>query len=264
MPPVNGFWPELPYEAWRDTRETLHRYVQIAGRVRQALAPPEPQWLHVPLYVTARGLTTSPMPHPNDVFDIDFDFVDHVVAVRPASAKREQIRLEPRTVADFHAELMDALARAGVPTEIEPTPSEVPDLTPFAEDVAHASYDPSWANTFWRALATVDAVLKEHRARSPERVSPVQLWWGSLDLAYIRFGEASSSAGFWAGDERLPAPAFYAYTTPKPDGIESAARWDAKLGELILPYDEVRAAADSRAALLAFLDEAYAAGGDAR
>ncbi len=180
-------WPELPYEAWRPTRDTLHMYLQIVGKVRLALAPMEPQWAQVPLYVTARGLNTSPIPHPAGVFDIDIDLIDHVVAVRTVRGSVERIPLEPRSVADFYAELMDALSAAGVPVTITELPSEVPDAIPFPDDVEHASYEPEWANRFWRVLVSVDAVMKEHRARFRGKTSPVQLFWGTFDLAYSRF-----------------------------------------------------------------------------
>lgn len=267
--PLSDAWPELPYDAWRDTRDTLHMYVQIVGKVRLSLTPVEPEWAHIPLFVTARGLNTSPIPHPNGTFDIDVDFVDHLVSVRTARGQVEQVRLEPRSVADFYAELMRALDRAGVPAEITEVPSDMADGTPFPEDVEHASYDAEWANRFWRVLVTVDGVLKEHRARFLGKTFPVALWWGSFDIAYSRFSGAGSehaAAGFWPGDEKTPQPAFYAYTSPRPDGIEAAqlrpdaAHWSTELGEFLLPYEAVRAAADPRRALLDFLDTTYEAG----
>ncbi len=274
-------WPELPYEAWRDTRHTLHMYLQIVGKLRLALAPMEPQWAQVPLYVTARGLNTSPIPHPNGVFDVDVDFVDHVVSVRTVAGAVEQIRLEPRTVADFYAELMGALERAGVPVEITTTPTEVANRTPYPEDVEHSSYEPDWANRFWHALVAVDSVMKEHRARFLGRVSPVQFYWGSLDLGYTRFSgrlleppadtdvimrlthdAEQACAGFWPGDDNVREPIFFAYTWPQPDRIEATPGWNAALGELVLPYEAVRTATDPRQALLDFLETAYRAGAE--
>lgn len=262
-------WPELPYAAWRETRDTLHMYLQFVGKVRHTLTPKQADWGHAPLYVTARGLNTSPIPHPNGVFDIDIDFVDHAVAVRRTDGRVDRIRLEPRTVADFYAELMGILDRAGLHVEISTMPSDVADGIPFPEDAVHAGYDREQANRFWHVVVCVDRVLKEHRARFPGKASPVQLWWGSLDLAYSRWHDGGeSAAGFWPGDARHPLPAFYAYTTPKPDGIESApvepagAGWSAELGEFLLPYDDVRTAADPRETLLAFLETTYAAGSD--
>jgi hypothetical protein len=254
-------WPELPYEAWRETKDTLHMKVQMLGKLRLALSPEEPDWAHVALYVTGRGLTTSPLPHPGGVFDVDVDLIDHVVSVRMVTGAVEQIRLEARTVADFHAELMRALDRLGVPTEISASPSEVPDPIPFAEDVVHGSYEPEWANRFWRLLVSVDAVLKEHRAAFQGRTSPVHFWWGSFDLAYTRYTDAHHSAGFWPGDERTPQPAFYAYTSPKPARIEEAPGWSKELGEFVLPYEDVRTSNDPRGALLEFLDSTCRAGG---
>jgi hypothetical protein len=259
-------WPELPYHAWQETRDTLHMYLQIIGKVRHTLSPQQADWGHAPLYLTARGLNTSPIPHPNGVFDIDVDLVDHAVSVRTTAGRIDRIRLEPRTVADFYAELMHILGAAGLPVEISTTPSDVPNGIPFPEDGLHASYDPESANRWWHVLVSVDRVLKEHRARYDGRVSPVQLWWGSLDLAYSRYaGKVESAAGFWPGDERHPEAAFYAYASPKPAGLEAAsvrpaaAAWSSELGEFVLPYDAVRSAADPREALLEFLEGTYAA-----
>jgi hypothetical protein len=286
-PPTSSVddWPELPYEAWRPTRDTLHMYMQIIGKVRLALAPMEPQWGQVPLYLTARGLNTSPIPHPAGIFDIDVDLIDHVVSVRTVRGSIERIRLEPRSVADFYAELMAALTAAGVPVTITELPSEVPTAIPFPDDVEHASYEPEFANRFWRALVSVDAVMKEHRAQFRGKTSPVQFYWGSFDLAYSRFsgrpvepppgagvitrlgGDAEQACGgFWPGDARLTEPAFFAYTYPSPAGIEQAeiepeaAYWNAEMGEFLLPYEAVRTAPDPRRALLDFLETTYRAG----
>jgi hypothetical protein len=280
-------WPELPYEAWRDTRWTLHLYLQIIGKVRLALAPMEPEWAQVPLYVTARGLNTSPIPHANGVFDIDVDLIDHVVAVRTAGGDIERVALEPRTVAAFHAEMINALRRAGVPTQISTAPQEVPFDTPFDRDTEHRSYEPEWATRYWRALVAVDRILKEHRAGFRGKVSPVHLFWGSLDLAVTRFsgrllepprdagllarygGDAEQSCvGFWPGHERIPEPAFFAYTSPAPNGYEDGpigpeqAAWSTTLGEFLLPYEAVRTAPDPRGTLLEFARSAYRAGAD--
>ncbi len=266
-------WPELPYEAWRETRDTLHMYIQIVGKVRATLTPVEQDWGHAPLYVTARGVNTSPIPHPNGVFDIDVDFVDHVLSVRTTEGRIDKIRLEPRTVAEFYAELMGILDAADLSVEISAVPSDIPDGIPFAEDAVHASYEPEWANRFWHVLVSIDQVLKEHRSRFRGKVSPVQLWWGSFDLAYCRYSgrladHEHGAAGFWPGDKRFPQPAFYAYTSPKPEGIEAAtlqpdaAFWSTDMGEFLLPYNDVRTSADPRRALLDFLESAYRAGAD--
>jgi hypothetical protein len=262
-------WPELPYDAWRDTRDTLHMYVQIVGKVRHTLSPMETDWGHAPLYLTARGLTTSPTPQSNGTFDIAVDLVDHVVSVRTTAGRIDRIRLVPRTVSAFYAELMGILDAAGLSVEISPTPSDVAEGIPFAEDTVHASYEPTWANRFWQVLVCVDRVLKEHRARFPGKVTAVHLWWGSFDLAYSRFsGTEHSAAGFWPGDERFRQPAFYAYTSPKPEGIEAAAVvpegafWSTDLGEFLLPYESVRTSADPRSVLLEFLESTYRAGAE--
>jgi hypothetical protein len=280
-------WPDLPYESWRETRWTLHLYLQVIGKVRLALAPMEPEWAQVPLYVTARGLNSSPIPHANGVFDIDVDLIDHVVSVRTTRGATERLRLEPKTVAGFYADFMEALRRAGVPTEISTAPQEVPFDTPLDQDTEHRTYEPEWANRFWRVLVAVDRVLKEHRAGFRGKVSPVHLFWGSFDLAVTRFSgrlleppkdagrmarygadAEQSSAGFWPGNATTPEPAFFAYTFPAPAGYEEspirpdAAAWHSDLGEFVLPYDAVRTAPDPRVALLEFLDSAYRAGAE--
>jgi hypothetical protein len=273
------FWPELPYDAWRDTRDTLHMNLQVVGKIRLALAPFEPEWSNVPLYVTARGLTTSPLRHGSgEIFDLDVDLHDHHVRVRTGTGRVEEIELRARPVAEFYEELMRALERADVPVEISPKPSEVPDPIPFPEDTTHAAYDAGWAHRFWRALASIDAVMKEHRAPFRGRATPVQFFWGTFDLALTRYNgrpaephgddeimRRSTDAeqicvGWWPGDQRVPAPAFFAYAYPKPDGIEHEPGWDDAMGLILLPYDDVRTAADPRRALLAFLERTYEAG----
>ena len=247
--------------------------LQIVGKLRLALAPMEPQWSQVPLHVTARGLETTPIPHPNGVFDVDVDLIDHVVSVRTAAGAIERVQLEPKPVADFYVELMQALDRAGVPVEITTTPTEVANTTPFPDDVEHSAYEPEWANRFWHALVSVDTVLKEHRARFRGRTTPVNFWWGSFDLSYMRFSgrlhdppagadsimrlahdAEQMCLGFWPGDDTMREPIFFAYTWPQPDGIETEPGWNAELGEFVLPYESVRTASDPRATLLDFLE----------
>lgn len=269
-------WPALPYEEWKDTRDTLHMQLQVIGKVRLALSPLEPQWANVALYPTARGLWTSTVPHPSgEVFDIDVDLLDHVAAVRTESGRVERVSMQ-QPVAGFYAELMAALERAGVPVEISTLPSEVPDPIPFPDDTTHSTYDPAAVTRFWRVLLDVESVLREHRAHFRGKSPPVQLWWGSLDLTTSRYSgrpvtppadadvitriggdEEMFSAGFWPGDHRAPFPAFFAYMYPKPEGVEKARFWDHELGEFILPYEQVRTAADPRQALLDFLDHAF-------
>jgi hypothetical protein len=278
-------WPPLPYEDWRETLDTLHMVLQIVGKVRLALEPMEPQWAQVPLYLTARGLNTSPVPHPGGPFDIDVDFIDHVVTVRTTHGLLERVELRPQPVADFYAALMGALAAAGVPTTISELPSEVPNPIAFPSDTEHASYEPEAVSRFWRALSSIDLVLKEHRARFRGKVSPVQFFWGSFDLAYTRYSgrlleppadadvitryshdAEQICAGFWPGNATAPEAAFFAYTFPRPAGIENAqvaaGGWRTDLGEFLLPYEAVRTADDPRATLLDFLETTYRAGAE--
>ena len=279
-------WPELPYQAWRDTLDTLHMKLQIVGKVRLALTPFEPQWANVPLYLTPRGLTTTPMESGAGlIFDVDVDLIDHRVAIRTVRGETRHVRLTAQPVADFYAEFMSSLAALGVDAHFQPIPSEVSDPIPFAADRIHATYEPKWANRFWRVLSQVDLVIKEHRSRYRGRHSPVQFFWGSFDLAYSRFngrpatpppgsgvierlgGDAEQiCCGFWPGHSRFPQAAFFSYTYPKPDGIEqqaiepSQASWSPDLGEFALLYDDVRQSASPREAILRFCESTYAAG----
>jgi len=269
-------WQPLPYDDWKDTRDTLHMQLQVLGKIRLALSPLEPEWANVPLYLTGRGLTTTTIPHPGgEVFDVDVDLIDHVAAVRTGAGRTERVSMEA-PVATFYEQLMSALERAGVPVEVSTLPSEVPDPIPFPEDTVHATYDGEAVTRFWRVLLSVEAVLREHRSHFRGKAPPVGLWWGSLDLTTTRFtgrpltppadagvieriggDEAQWCGGFWAGDARYEAPAFFAYMYPKPDGAEQGRHWHEGLGEFILPYEDVRTSADPRRALLEFLDGAF-------
>ncbi len=278
-------WPELPLEAWKATRDTLHMYLQIAGKIRLKLAPAEPEFGHTALYVTARGLTTSPMPYENFTAQIDFDFIAHQLYLATSQGRIERLELVPRSVRDFYAAVMEKLDALGVDVAIDPLPQEVPNPIPFPDDVVHAAYDAPWVSRFWRVLSSADTVFKQFRAPYRGRHTPVNAWWGSCDLAYARYSGRPAApppnagyimresmdaeevaAGFWPGDERYPAPAFYAYAYPKPPGIESAAirpagaGWNDKLGEFLLPYESVRTAPSPEAALLAFLESTFEAG----
>lgn len=275
-------WPALPFDDWRDTRDTLHMCTQIVGKLRLALSPFEPQWANVPLYVTARGLTTSPVPDGLRTFDVEFDLVDHRLVVRASDGSIEQLPLRPRAVADFFADLMGALDRLGIDVTISPGPSEVADPIPFAEDRVHHSYEPADARRFFHVLSQADVVLKEHRSRFNGKAPPVEFFWGSFDLVGIRFsgrpatpppgadtitrygGDAEQiCGGFWPGQDAFPAAAFFAYGYPKPDGIEQAsiapegAGWNPDIGEFVFPYDAMRVAPDPRRALLDFLESTY-------
>jgi uncharacterized protein DUF5996 len=283
--PADEHWPALPLAAWQATRDTLHMWTQIVGKVRLALAPMENHWWQVPLYVTARGLGTSPIPWGGGAFEIDFDFLDHNLYVRASDGRTKAIALVPRSVADFHAELLAVLRAVDISVTIGGRPDEVPNPIPFAEDRTHAAYDAVFAERFWRILVSVDAVLKEFRGRFVGKCSPVHFFWGSFDLAVTRFSgrraperpgadpitrEAYSheviSAGFWPGGGGVDGPAFYSYTAPAPAGLEreavrpAAARWDSTLGEFLLMYDDVRTAPSPRAALLEFVQSTYEAG----
>lgn len=275
-------WPALPYDEWLPTRDTLHMYTQIVGKLRLALSPFEPEWANVPLYVTARGLTTSPVPFGLRTFDAEFDFVDHQLVLRAGDGGVERLPLRAQAVADFYAAVMEALRSLGFDVRISPGPSEVPDPIPFAEDRTHHSYEPEQARRYFRVLSAADVVLKEHRSRFRGKTPPAQFFWGSFDLVVTRFsgrpatppagadtitrygGDAEQiCGGFWPGSPPHPSPAFFAYGYPKPAGIDQAsirpadAGWNDDLGEFIFPYDALRAAADPRRALLDFLQSTY-------
>lgn len=278
-------WPDLPYAAWKETLETLHRKIQIVGKVRLALSPREPQWANVPLYLTVRGLTTTPMKFVGGITQIDVDLIDHEVVIATTDGQYRRVQLAARPVADFYADFMTQLFALGIEAHFRAAPDEVADPIPFDKDTVHAVYEPEWANRFWRVLSQVDLVMKEHRARFEGRTSPVHFFWGSFDLANTRFSGRSAAppagagllarrsedaeqicAGFWPGDARFPRAAFYSYTYPKPEGIESTAikpaeaGWNSELGEFALSYDDVRGSASPREAILQFFESTYAAG----
>jgi len=278
-------WPELPYEAWTPTMETLHMKLQVIGKVRLALTRREPQWANVPLYLTARGLTTSPMWSGQTGFAIDVDLIDHEVVVGLNDGRVERVALQARPVADFYHELIGRLRSLDINPPMTTTPSEVTNPIPFPEDTVHAAYDPEWAHRYWRLLARIDLVLKEHRGRFRGKVSPVSFWWGTFDLAVARFsgrpaqpptgsglirrvgGDAEQACvGFWPGNEQFREPAFFAYTYPKPAGIEQVtigpqgAGWNPSIGEFILPYESVRQSTDPRKTILDFAESTFQAG----
>ena len=275
-------WPALPHDAWSATRDTLQRYIQIAGKVRLALAPPEPEFGHVTLFVTARGLTTGPMPVGGRTLQIDFDFIAHRVVLATSDGGIRRIELSARAVADFYTEIMSLLAELRCAVRCSPIPQEVVDLTPFDQDRTHASYDPDSVHRFWQILANVDVVLKRHRAPFRGRHTPVHFFWGSFDLAYDRYSGRPAApppganmlfrlsmdaeliyAGFWPGDARFPEPAFAAYVYPRPQGIEratikpSTAFWHTQLGEFILRYDDVRSSAAPEDTISEFFSSTY-------
>ena len=285
-------WPELPYAAWKDTCATLHLWTQIVGKTRLALTP----WLnhswHVPLYVTARGLTTSLINGPTRDFDITFDFLDHVLLIRTSSGRTGSIALKPRSVADFYAAYRAGLAELDIDVRISGSPNEVVEAVPFERDTFHASYDPEYAARFWHVLLRSHEVFSRFRTGFVGKASPVHFFWGSFDLAVTRFSGRSaplhsggiphmpdavvreaysdeeSSAGFWPGGGPIDFPAYYSYAYPPPDGFADAtvrpgeAFFSKELGEFLLPYDVVRAAKSPERTLLEFLQGTYEAAAD--
>lgn len=282
-------WPGLPYEAWKDTYETLHMWMQIVGKIRLVQSPWCNHSWNAALYVTARGLTTSPIPYGGRTFQIDFDFLDHQLFIETSDGDVRMMVLRPRTVADFHHELFVKLAEIGLDIKIHPTPNEVADAIPFEKDHVHSAYDSEYANRLWRILVQADRLFKEFRSRYVGKCSPVHFFWGSFDLAVTRFygrtapehpggvpnlpdwvareaySQEVSSCGFWPGGAALPYPVFYSYAYPEPQGFSATqlrpagAVYDNNLREFVLPYDEVRQASSPDAVLLEFLQSSYEA-----
>jgi hypothetical protein len=284
MTDIGEYWPALPLEAWEPTRATLHMWTQIVGKVRLALSPYVNHWWQVPLYVSPRGLTTSPIPYRGQSFEIEFDFIEHTLFIRKSDGVTRTLRLEPKSVAAFYDEFMAVLQAMGIEVHIWTMPVESPDPIAFDKDTVHAAYDSEYAARFWRVLVCVDAVLKEFRGRFIGKASPVHFFWGSLDLAVTRFSgrrappmptadlitregysHEVSSVGWWAGDTSVPHPAFYAYASPEPAGFAKAplrpdtAFYDPNLSQFQLAYDDVRTAAAPREALLDFCQSTYEA-----
>jgi len=286
-------WPELPTAAWRDTYETLQLWTQIIGKIRLARSP----WLnhswHVALYVTSRGLTTSPIPDAAGDFQIDLDFIDHTLRISASDGATRQFALAGQSVASFYAAIMADLAELGIRVAIDEMPNELPDPIRFSEDRRHASYDPGAVRRFFQFLGNADRVFKQFRTGFLGKASPVHFFWGSFDLAVTRFSgrraprhpggvphlsddvaceaysHEVSSAGFWPGSGAIDYPAFYSYAYPEPPGFRTtkvrpdAAFFSEALGEFILPYDAVRIAAEPERALLQFLQSTYEAAANA-
>jgi hypothetical protein len=282
--PKEEAWPALPLPEWNATRDTLHMWMQMVGKLRLALSPPLNHWWGVALYVSARGLTTSAIPYQLGVFEVEFDFISHVLRFTTSRNETRTIALAPRSVADFYREFKATLAALGIEAKIWPVPVEVPDPIRFDQDSVHASYDPVYANRFWRILVTVDAICKEFRTRFIGKASPVHFFWGSCDLAATRFSgrraperpgadavtrEAYSlevsSVGWWPGNGGFDAPMFYAYAAPEPPGFRESkvspaeAVYNTQIGEFLLPYDAVRNSADPAAMLMDFFQSTYEA-----
>jgi hypothetical protein len=280
-------WPPLALEEWQDTYATLHIWTQIVGKVRLALTPLLNHWWNVPLYVTARGLTTSLIPHGERSFELRFDFVHHLLVLETSDGAVKTIELRAKSVASFYAEFVAMLRSEKIDVKIWPVPVEVPNPIRFDQDQVHAAYDPKAVEKFWRILLSVDAVFYEFRSRFIGKSSPVHFFWGSFDLAVTRFSgrrapdrpgadavtrEAYSheviSVGFWPGGGDVKGAAFYAYAAPEPQGLKEArvrpeaAFYDKKLNEFLLMYDDVRGAASPREALLNFCESTYEAGAE--
>jgi hypothetical protein len=279
------FWPELPLDAWKDTYATLHMWTQIVGKVRLALCPKLNHWWEVALYVTPLGLTTSPIPYERGIFEIEFDFIHHKLLIRTSQGAEKVMALAPRSVANFYKEFMQCLESLGIDVKIWKMPCEVPNPIAFDRDTEHASYDPEYANRFWRILVCTDEIFKEFRSRFIGKSSPVHFFWGSFDLAVTRFSgrrappregadlitqEAYSheviSAGFWPGGGDIKGAAFYAYAAPEPAGFAEAhvrpakAFYHPQMHEFLLMYDDVRRVSSPKTVLQEFLQSTYDAG----
>jgi len=281
-------WPSLPFADWRDTCATLHMWTQVIGKIRLAQAPPINHWWQVPLYVTSRGLTTSPIPYGERVFAIGFDFIDHRLTIEIDNGAADGFPLRPQPVADFYEAVMSRLQALGLDIKIWTTPVEIAAPIPFEQDRVHAAYDRDGANRFWRVLLQADRVFTAFRAGFLGKVSPVHFFWGSFDLAVTRFSgrrapqhpgapnvadrvtreaysHEVSSCGFWPGGTGMEEPVFYSYAYPQPAGFgeapvrPAAAFYNRDFGEFILPYDDVRQAPSPDAALLEFLQSTYEA-----
>ncbi len=280
--------PALPLADWKDTLNTLHLWTQIIGKIRLALSPMMNHWWQTTFYLTARGLTTSPMPYQDQAVQIDFDFIDQCLLIQSSTGEAQLLSLATHPVADFYKEVMKALKSMGMEVEIWTVPVEIEERIPFEQDFTHTAYDPEYAHRFWRALLQADRVMKTFRGRFCGKASPVQFFWGSFDLATSRFSgrvapamtkafhvapyvmqeayaDEVSSCGFWPG-VGLGEPAFYTYIYPEPPGYAKApvkpaqAYYHPDLGEFILPYEALRRSSTWEEELLSFFQSTYEAG----
>jgi hypothetical protein len=285
---TTNLWPALPLAEWKDTYHTLHMWTQIVGKIKLALTPLVNHWWNISLYVTPRGLTTSAMSFNDRLFQIDFDFIDHLLLIETTDSSTKKIALRQRSVAEFYQETMAALRSLGMPVTIWTTPVEVPDPIPFEKDQKHAAYDPEYAQRFWRIMAQTSLVLTEFRSRFTGKVSPVHFFWGAFDLAVTRFSGRTapshpgapnlarfvaveayshevSSCGFWPGGGPVDEPAFFAYAYPEPQGFKdypiqpTEAFYHTGMREFLVPYDVVRTAKSPDEVLLSFLQSTYEA-----
>jgi len=280
-------WPALPFADWAETAATLHMWTQIVGKIRMEFTPWTNHSWHVTLYLTSRGLTTSPIPHGTRTFEIQFDFLAHELRIDVSDGTQRSLKLQPRSVADFYRELISTLRELGIPVQINPLPNEITDPIPFDQDEQHRAYDRDFANRSWRVLVQSDRVFKEFRSRFCGKCSPVHFFWGSFDLAVTRFSGRSapphpggvphlpdavtreaysqevSSLGFWPGNAAMPTPIFYSYAYPAPAGFAEAkirpdsAIYHEQLREWTLPYDAVRTASVPDEILLEFAQSVY-------
>ena len=280
-------WPALPYPEWKETCATLHMWTQVVGKVRLVLSPWTNHSWHVTLYVTARGLTTSPIPHHSRMFEIQFDFIDHKLVVQTSDGASRELALGPQSVAEFYRATMSILQALDLPVQINTTPNELADPIPFERDQVHHAYDREYANRFWRVLVQADRVFKLFRSRFCGKCSPVHFFWGSFDPAVTRFSgrvapphpggiphlpdaitreaysQEVSSLGFWPGNNALPQALFYSYAYPEPQGFAQTkvkpdgATYNAQLREFVLPYDLVRQATSPDDVLLEFAESTY-------
>jgi hypothetical protein len=287
METESNVWPELRWEEWSATADTLHMWAQIVGKTRLALSPLQAHWWNVPLYISARGLSTAAMPYGAEFLEIEFDFVSHQLLFRTSSGLNASTPLRAQSVADFYAEYQKILVDLGVHVSLYATPVELAHPIPFAQDREHASYDPDAAHRFWRILLRADQVFQEFSSRFVGKISPVHFFWGSFDLAVTRFSgrpapprqgadpitrEAYSheviSAGFWPGNGGYGKAAFYCYAAPSPTGLDAAtiqppqAFFDHGLGEFILLYEDLRRSSAPDDTLLTFLQSTYGAAAD--
>jgi hypothetical protein len=282
-------WPALPHEEWKETQATLHLWLQIVGKIRVALVPwVNHQW-HVTLHPTSRGLTSRPIPWRGGTFQIDFDFLDHDLLIAKSDGRKGRVALKPRSVADFHHDLMTELDGMGIPVEVHGSPNEVPDPIPFQEDERHGAYERAYVERFFRIVSNSARVFDDFRGGYIGKSSPVHFFWGAMDLAVTRFSgrrapehpggmphlpdritreaysHEVSSAGFWPGGDAHPHPLFYSYAYPSPEGFPEAAvrpgsaRWDPDLSEFVLSYEDMRRARSPENELMKFLESTYEA-----
>jgi hypothetical protein len=278
---MTDIWPALPYEAWKDTYSTLHMWTQVVGKIALAQAPPLNHSWGTAFKVTPRGLVTRMLPYGPRTFTIEFDFIDHQLAIRTSDGAAELLPLSPQSVADFYAQVMARMRKLEMPVKIWTMPTEIPDPIPFERDTIHHSYDATAAAAWWRIVVQIERVMTAASCQFVGKCSPVHFFWGAFDLAVTRFSGRTAppregpafmrdaysheviSHGFWPGSAPLFAPSFYAYAVPEPAGLKEArvrpeaAYYHGEMGEFILPYDAVRSAADPDSTIRAFIDSTY-------